>query len=455
MNFISKNPFNGEIIGEYPVLDRRLLDSKLEKSEMAFHRWKNTSIDSRSKLLENVATLLNKDIDRLSRLITLEMGKSIHESRAEIQKCASVCRFYATEGVKFLYPELIPTEAKDSGVIFDPIGCVFGIMPWNFPFWQVFRFVAPSLLGGNVCLLKHAPNVMGCATAIEEIIREAGFEEGVFQNLVMDLDLVELVIASDIVCGIAFTGSEVAGAKVASMAGKHLKKVVMELGGSDPFIVLSDANLEKAAEIGVSSRMMNAGQACNGAKRFIVEQSVYERFLNHFVEKTASLIQGNPLEENGIKVNMGPLARIDLAQKLESQWNKSLAMGAKIALQGNFEGCNVSPMILSEVNIGMPVFDEETFGPLAAIIPAKDADEAIRLANHHRYGLAASLWTQNLSLAKSIIPRLEVGNVFVNSMVRSDPRLPFGGIKKSGFGRELSKYGLREFLNIKTYYLEA
>ncbi len=380
------------------------------------------------------------------------MGKPLAESRSEIQKCISVCRFYVQEGLNFLYPELIITEAKESGVVFNPLGGILGIMPWNFPFWQVFRFAVPCVMGGNVCLLKHAPNVLGCAKEIENLFIQSGFEEGIFQNLVIEVDEVEQILQNDFIAGIAFTGSELAGSKVASLSGKYLKKVVMELGGSDPFIVLADANLEKAAEIGLQSRLINAGQACNGAKRFIIENSVYEKFHYHILQKLTAWKQGNPLESS---TKIGPLARIDLAEKIQKQWEDSIAMGAKISLDGTMQGCNVAARVLSEVRPGMPAFDEETFGPMIALIPAQNTEEAISLANQHRYGLAASLWTQNLDLAKSLIPEIESGNVFINSLVRSDPRLPFGGIKKSGFGRELSKYGLREFLNVKTYYIES
>lgn len=452
MNFFSKNPFNQEVLHEYSLMSRSRVEVVLENSQHAFHSWKKTTLAHRAYLLQRTAGLLEARIEDLARLITLEMGKPLAEARSEINKCASVCRYYAENGGTFLAPENIQTEAIHSGVYFEPTGCVFAIMPWNFPFWQVFRYAAPCLMAGNVCLLKHAPNVTGCALEIEGIFKDAGFGDGIFQTVVIDLDLVEMIIQSPVISGIAFTGSESAGASVAALAGRHLKKVVLELGGSDAFIVLADADLEKAARMGVLSRMINAGQACNGAKRFIIERRVYAAFLGFFIAEIKKLHQGDPVDS---RTTIGPLARPDLVKNLESQISRSVEAGASILFRGEVNGCNIEPVVLTGVKPGMPAFDEETFGPLAALIIAEDEQDAIRLANLSRYGLAASLWCENKEKTSRLVHELECGNVFVNAVVRSDPRLPFGGSKKSGYGRELSKYGLHEFVNIKTFYIES
>lgn len=452
MNFLSTNPYNQQPLAQYALMNVQQVNEILAISQQAFDKWKRSSFTRRAHLLEKVADLLDEQIEILSKLISLEMGKPLAESRSEIRKCASVCRFYAGKGEAFLAPEKIATEAEDSGVYFEPTGCVFAIMPWNFPFWQVFRYAAPCLMAGNVCLLKHAPTVTGCALKIEELLLAAGFDEGVFQTVIIDLDLVEPIIEASIISGVAFTGSEAGGAKVAALSAKHLKKVVLELGGSDAFIVLADADLEKATQMGVLSRMVNSGQACNGAKRFIIERSVFEQFSKLFIAEVSKIRQGDPLDP---AITMGPLSRLDLVANLENQLVRSIADGAHIAFRGPSNGCNISPIVLTGVRPGMAAFDEETFGPLAALIIAEDAADAVRLANLSRYGLAASLWSADKEKVKAMVHELEAGNVFVNAVVRSDSRLPFGGIKKSGYGRELSKYGIHEFVNIKTFYIES
>jgi succinate-semialdehyde dehydrogenase / glutarate-semialdehyde dehydrogenase len=324
---------------------------------------------------------------------------------------------------------------------------VLAIMPWNFPFWQVFRFAAPAIMAGNVGLLKHAPNVTACSLMLEKIFIEAGFPPGVFQSLVIDVDLVEGIISSDIVQGVALTGSEAAGSKVASIAGKNIKRSVLELGGSDAFIVLPDADLERTVKIATQSRMQNVGQSCIAAKRFIVLNEVKEEFAHRFEENVKALVQGDPFSE---KSTLGPLARLDLAEKLELQLGRSIEQGARLLAGGSRSGCNFQATLLDNVVPGMPAFDEETFGPLGAIIEAKDEEEAIALANQTRYGLGATVWSQDLERAESVARQLDSGSVLINTLMRSDVRLPFGGVKKSGYGRELSEFGIKEFVNVKT-----
>jgi len=335
--------------------------------------------------------------------------------------------------------------------VYDPMGAVFAIMPWNYPFWQVLRYAAPAIMGGNVSVLKHSKNVIGCAKAIENAFIEAGFPKGVFQQITIEVSQVENVIAADIVCGISLTGSEMAGSSVASLAGKHIKKSVMELGGSDAFIVLDDANLEKAATIASQSRMLNAGQACICAKRFIVTKKVADEFAFLFAQKVSALNQGNPLQKG---INMGPLARLDLAEKLSNQLKKSLQQGAKLIIGGERDNCNFQPTLIDFVDSNNIAFQEETFGPLATIIRAKNENDAVAIANNHRYGLASSIWSEDRENAYQLARKIEAGNVFINSLVRSDSRIPFGGIKKSGYGRELSEIGIREFMNMKSLIIE-
>jgi succinate-semialdehyde dehydrogenase/glutarate-semialdehyde dehydrogenase len=388
--------------------------------------------------------------EELGLLITNEMGKIISEGISEVVKSAENCDFYAENAESMLREEFYNTPFKSSSV-YDPMGAVFAIMPWNYPFWQVLRYAAPAIMAGNVTLLKHAPNVIGCAKAIETAFLEAGFPEGVFQQITIDIPQVESVIASDIVCGITLTGSEMAGSSVAALAGKHIKKSVLELGGSDAFIVLNDANLEKAVEVATQSRMLNAGQACICAKRFIVTEKIADTFSFLFAQKVKALRQGNPLLPG---INMGPLARIDLSDKLSSQLEKSLQQGAEILVGGKHDNCNFQPTLIDFVDSNNIAFQEETFGPLATIIRAKDENDAIAIANNHKYGLASAIWTEDREKAYHLARKIEAGNVFINSLVRSDSRIPFGGIKKSGYGRELSAIGIREFMNMKSIIVE-
>lgn len=450
MVFKSINPFTQVITAEHEVLTNAQLNQKLQLSERAFKNWKQTTFGQRADLMKKLANVLREKKEELGLLITNEMGKVLSESISEVEKSAGNCDFYAENAEKILKEEYYDTPFKSMSV-YDPMGAVFAIMPWNYPFWQVLRYAAPAIMAGNVTLLKHAPNVIGCAKAIENAFLEAGFPAGVFQQITIDIPQVESVIASDIVHGITLTGSEMAGSSVAALAGKHIKKSVMELGGSDAFIVLNDANLEKAATVATQSRMLNAGQACICAKRFIVTEKVADEFAALFTQKIKSLQQGNPLQEG---INMGPLARLDLADKLAHQLEKSLQQGAKLILGGEREDCNFQPTLIDFVDSNNTAFQEETFGPLATIIRAKDENDAVTIANNHRYGLAAAIWTEDRENAYRLARRIEAGNVFVNSLVRSDSRVPFGGIKKSGYGRELGTIGIKEFMNMKSLIIE-
>lgn len=450
MVFKSINPYSQEVVSEHQVLSNSELDQKLKLSELAFKNWRNSTFQERADKMKKLAEILRLNKEKLGLLITNEMGKILPEAISEVEKSAGNCDFYAENAEKMLKDEYYDTPFKSMSV-YDPMGAVFAIMPWNYPFWQVLRYAAPAIMAGNVTLLKHAPNVVGCAKAIENAFLEAGFPEGVFQQINIDIPQVESVIASDIVSGITFTGSEKAGSSVAALAGKHIKKSVMELGGSDAFIVLDDADLEKAVTVAVKSRMLNAGQACICAKRFIVTEKVADEFTTLFADKIKVLQQGNPLQEG---VHLGPLARIDLAEKLSSQLGISIKQGAKLVLGGEREFCNFQPTLIDFIGMDNVAFQEETFGPLAVITRASDENEAILIANSHRYGLASAIWTEDRERAYALARKIEAGNVFVNSLVRSDSRIPFGGIKKSGYGRELSEIGIKEFMNLKSVIVE-
>ncbi len=450
MIFNSISPFSQLLIAEHEVLTESQLNKKLQLSERAFKNWKQTTFEQRALLMKKLPDILRKKKEELGFLITNEMGKVVSESISEVEKSAANCDFYAENAERMLKEEYYETPFKSMSV-YDPMGAVFAIMPWNYPFWQVLRYAAPVIMAGNVTLLKHAPNVIGCAKAIEDAFLEAGFPEGVFQQITIDIPLVESVIASNIVQGITLTGSEVAGSAVASMAGKHIKKTVLELGGSDAFIVLNSANLEKAATVAAQSRMLNAGQACICAKRFIVLDEVANEFIALFASKINLLQQGDPMKEG---INLGPLARLDLAEKLESQLKKSVQQGAKIIAGGARENCNFQPTLIECFDSNSIAFQEETFGPLATVIRAKDENQAISIANNHRYGLAAAIWTKDREHAYHLARKIEAGSVFVNSLARSDSRVPFGGIKKSGYGRELGAIGIKEFMNAKSLIIE-
>jgi len=443
----SIHPFDQSVVGEFQEIDSSIVQKKLEYASAAFKGWRKTSYTHRSELMLTAASLLKQNKEEYAHTITLEMGKVIAEARAEVEKCAGACQYFAEHAEHILADELVVTDARKSLVTYQPTGAILAIMPWNFPFWQVIRFAAPALMAGNVGLLKHASNVTKCSLLLEKIFLEAGFPEGVFQSLVMDNRDVERIIQSDIIQGVALTGSEYAGSHVGSIAGKHIKKTVLELGGSDPFIVLSDADVEKAAKTATQSRMQNAGQSCISAKRFIVVKSVRDEFVSRFTENIKALKQGNPFDES---ITTGPLARIDLAEALDKQLRNSVKLGANLLTGGHRSGSNFQPALLDQVNPGMPAFDEETFGPLAAVISVSSEQEVIAFANASRYGLGASVWTRDLEKGERMAREIESGSVFINSLMKSDARLPFGGIKKSGYGRELSEMGIKEFVNIKS-----
>ena len=445
--FKSIHPFDQSVVEEFPPMNAAAVSIKLGQAQKAFGDWRKTSISERGKMMQKVASIIRDKKDEYARTITLEMGKLLTEARAEVEKSATVCEYFASHAEEFLKDQVVPIESKNSFIAFQPLGAVLAIMPWNFPFWQVFRFAAPTLMAGNVGLLKHAPNVTRCSLMIERLFLEAGFPSGVFQSLVIEVDLVERIISSDVVQGVALTGSEAAGSQVASIAGKNIKRSVLELGGSDAFIVMPDADLARTVKIATQSRMQNVGQSCIAAKRFIVHRDIKEEFLVLFAKSINELVQGDPFRE---KTTLGPMARLDLAEKLESQLQRSLHAGAKLILGGKRNGCNFEATLLDDVYPGMPAFDEETFGPLAAVISARNEDEAVALANQTRFGLGATVWTQDLKAAERIARNLDSGSVLVNALMRSDVRLPFGGIKKSGYGRELSEFGIKEFVNVKT-----
>lgn len=446
-HFKSIFPYDQTVVAEYPVMNNREVGEKLELAETAFAHWSKTSFGTRSELIIRVAEILIAQKESLARIITTEMGKITREAIAEVEKCASCCTYYATHAEAFLADETAEAGYTKSFIAYQPIGAVFAIMPWNFPFWQVFRFAVPTLMAGNVAILKHAPNVSGCSLAIESIFKEAGLPAGVFQSLIVETDTTEAIISSKIVQAITLTGSEMAGSSVSAIASKHIKKSVLELGGSDAFIVLPDADMLQAAHVALLSRFQNAGQSCIAAKRFFVMRDAKDDFLDALQQQMQAIKQGNPFDTN---TTAAPMARIDLADKLSEQLQGSLQKGAMLQTGGEQDGCNINPALVLNVKQGMPAFDEETFGPLLAVLDVSDENEAILLANQSLYGLGGSIWTKDLDKGIALARQINTGAVFINSLVKSDPRLPFGGVKKSGFGRELGRHGILEFVNVKT-----
>ncbi len=452
---LSINPATGKTIAHYQPFDENKVQGILKKAEKSFKTWRTTSLRDRANVLKSIAAQLRKDRERLAKLATIEMGKPIEQSRKEVEKCAYNLEYYAKHGASFLKNELVETEARKSYVSYQPLGVVLAIMPWNFPYWQVFRAMGPILMGGNTMVLKHASNVTGCALAIEKIIKTAGAPAGLLQTIVAPSSAMSAVIAAPEIAAVTFTGSTEAGKKIASVAGGHLKKQVLELGGSDPYIILDDADLEKAVDILVAGRLVNNGQSCVAAKRFIVVPPVYKEFLTRFTRQMEAASFGDPMDPQH---KIGPLARTDLRTQLHEQVEKSIAMGAQLLCGGYIpegEGAYYPPTVLANVVPGMPAYDEELFGPVASIIKAKNEKDAIRIANDTVYGLGAGIFSKNRKKAEAIAAfELEAGSCFVNEFVHSDPRLPFGGIKQSGYGRELGLFGIREFVNIKTIFIQ-
>lgn len=449
----SINPATEEVLGSFRIHSGEQIEGALQQAQKAFLIWSMLQYSTRAGLMKKAAEYLRSNKSRYAGFMTAEMGKPIVESEAEVEKCAWNCDYYAENAERFLGDEPRISNASESYVQYTPLGVILAIMPWNFPFWQVFRFAAPALMAGNTAILKHASNVPQCALAIEEVFREAGFPKGTFQSLLVPSSGVSRLIEHPVIAAVTLTGSESAGSQVASCAGRAIKKTVMELGGSDPFIVLADANLETAVKTAVRARYQNAGQSCIAAKRFIVVESAFRKFQDRFVEAVQALKIGNPMDRS---TQIGPLARPEFVQDLERQIQVSVREGAVLLVGGNRcagKGYFFEPTVLTEVRPDMPAGCEEVFGPVSAIMRAANPEEAIRLANNTPYGLGSSLWTSNMETAKRLARRIEAGQVFINGMVASDPRLPFGGVKRSGYGRELSELGIREFVNTQTVWI--
>ena len=452
----SINPATGERLERYEPMQRTAVNDAIAQAHQAFLAWRRKSFEERARHLQSAATILRGKAEELARLMAREMGKPLRDGIAEVQKCAQCCEFFAQNAARLLAREPVATEAHNSFVTFNPIGVVLAVMPWNFPFWQVFRFAAPGLMAGNAAVLKHASNVPGCALAIEQVLREAGLPANLFRTLLIGNAEVEAVIEHPLVRAVTLTGSGPAGSAVARKAGEMLKKTVLELGGSDPYLVLEDADIELAASVCAKGRLVNGGQSCIAAKRFVVVEPVRQEFEQRFVKKMKAARQGDPLD---MATEIGPLARHDLREALHRQVEQSVQRGARCLLGGKIPegpGAYYPPTVLTDVAKGMPAYDEELFGPVAAVIPVRNEEEAIATANGSSFGLGAAIFTRDLGRGERIAAEsIESGCVFVNDAVRSDPRLPFGGVKDSGYGRELSGYGIREFVNIKTVWVAA
>ena len=453
MSIQTINPTTGEVLETFEPYSEQQVNQALDQARQAFLHWRTISFAERGKYLHSVASHLRDRKTELARIAVLEMGKSITEAEAEVEKCAWNCDFFAENAESFLRDEKVASNASESYVAFRPLGVVLAIMPWNFPYWQVFRFAAPALMAGNTTVLKHASNVSRVALEIERIFQEAGLPQGVLRTVLVPGSETGRLIEDSRIAAVTLTGSEAAGVEVAATSGHVLKKTVLELGGSDPFIVLEDADLDEAAQVAVTARFQNNGQSCIAAKRFIVVDSVAEAFEQKFVANTARLKVGDPLEYD---TRIGPLARKDLQETLDQQVQQSIQQGAKVLIGGKAregKGNFYEPTILTNVTPQMSVFTDETFGPVAAIIRARDTEHALELANDSKFGLSSNLWTRNIEQARELTARIEAGGVFINGMTASDPRLPFGGVKRSGYGRELSSFGIREFVNVQTVWI--
>ena len=451
----SINPATGEEIKSYKEMSLLEIDSVIIKAQTSFLAWQNSDFSLRKSCMKKASEILKDRKDEYAKLMTVEMGKPIKQSYAEVEKCAWVCDYFADNAETFLSDVIIDTEASTSFVTFQPLGVVLAVMPWNFPFWQVFRFAAPNLMAGNAGILKHSSNVTGCALAIEEIFREAGFPENLFRTIIVSSKSVGEIINNKNIMAVTITGSVPAGKSVAEKAGAVLKKTVLELGGSDPYLILEDADLERAAATCVNSRLINGGQSCIAAKRFIVVENVYDKFEELFLENMKAKKMGDPFDEDN---DIGPQASEKLRDELQQQVKESIRKGAILLLGGKIpegDGAYYPPTVLSNVKKGMPAYDEELFGPVAALIKVKDEEEAIKIANDSSFGLGAAVFTKDIRRGEEIAAKkLKAGCCFVNELVKSDPRLPFGGIKESGYGRELSEFGIKEFVNIKTVYVK-
>ena len=455
MPIASINPTTGETLKSFSALTAAQLEEKLQLAAETFRAYRHTPMNERASMMQRAAEILEADKQALGKMMTAEMGKPIKAAVAEAEKCAWVCRYYAENAQSHLADQVVETNAQKSYVRFQPLGPVLAVMPWNFPFWQVFRFAAPALMAGNVGLLKHASNVPQCALAIEDIFARAGFPKGSFQTLLTGSDAVEGILNDRRVVAATLTGSEPAGRSVAAIAGKQIKKTVLELGGSDPFIVMSSANFEEAVTTAVKARTINNGQSCIAAKRFIVAAGIYDEFERRFVEEMRALKIGDPMEES---TDIGPLATPQIVNDLDEQVKKAVASGARVLTGGkkiDRPGNFFEPTVLVDVDINAPVSCEEIFGPVAMLFRASDINEAIGIANATQFGLGSSAWTNDANEQAQFIEELEAGSVFINGMVASDPRLPFGGVKNSGYGRELAEFGIREFVNIKTVWVNT
>jgi len=447
----SKNPYTDEIIEKFEELKKPEIDKALEKADSRFKEWRKTTFSERSDLMQKAADELRKNKQEYARDISLEMGKPMKQAIAEIEKCAWTCEYYAENAEKHLSTRKINTDASKSYVNFEPIGVVLAIMPWNYPFWQVFRFAAPALMAGNIGVLKHASNVMRSANNIQKVFERAGFPEGCFQNLVLGSSKIEDIIRDPRIKAVTLTGSKPAGAAVASTAGEEIKKSVLELGGSNALVIFKDANIAESVKTCVQARFQNTGQSCIAGKRLIVHKSIVDEFTQEFVKQVKELKSGDPLDEDTF---IGPMARVDLAEDLEKQIQDSVKSGAKIILGGKRDKAYLEPTVLTGVTKEMTLFKEETFGPAIGVTTFEKDQEAIDLVNISNFGLGVSIFTENMKFAEEIVPEFEDGAVFVNELVKSDPRLPFGGTKTSGYGRELSEDGIQEFVNKKTVYIK-
>ncbi len=453
MSIQTINPTTGEVLETFEAYSQQQIDEALDQARQAFLQWRALSFAERAKYLHSIASHLRDNKSELARAAVLEMGKSITEAEAEVEKCAWNCDYFAENAERFLADEKIASNASESYVAFRPLGVILAVMPWNFPYWQVFRFAAPALMAGNTTVLKHASNVSRVALDIERIFQESGLPKGVLRTVLVPGSETSKLIEDPRIAAVTLTGSEAAGVEVAGTSGHVLKKTVLELGGSDAFIVLDDADLDEAAQVAVTARFQNNGQSCIAAKRFIVVESVADAFEQKFVANTAKMKVGDPLEHD---TKIGPVAREDLRDTLDEMVQQSIQMGAKVLIGGKTregKGYFYEPTILTNVTPDMPVFSDETFGPAAAVIRVRDAEQAIELANDSKFGLSSNLWTRNIDRARELATRIEAGGVFINGMTASDPRLPFGGVKRSGYGRELSSFGIQEFVNVQTVWI--